>query len=245
MLPTPAVALVSIDCARRHWSVATIKVRMPIKQKRKAPSFLGQDGHSWTTRGFAGRSLRPGVHSFINRPRWYRTPCFTCFIWSRSGIGNPFNRNCTRSRVPMPRRLQCEYGDCMIMYLSNQAESNGQRRTAGLSLDARFYPLGEIIAEFNRVPRTLCEQNACADYLSSAVGREGSTVPIAAMAAEPKSCRRISQVTSKTKKLNRFTVELCPIILLISATAGPMSRKISRFWNIARRPCSTVSFNLI
>jgi hypothetical protein len=31
-----------------------------------------------------------------------RSPCFTCFIWSRSGIGKPFNRNCTRSRVPMP-----------------------------------------------------------------------------------------------------------------------------------------------
>jgi hypothetical protein len=28
-----------------------------------------------------------------NRPRPSRAPCSTCFIWSRSGIGNSFNRN--------------------------------------------------------------------------------------------------------------------------------------------------------
>jgi hypothetical protein len=74
--------------------------------------------------------------------------------------------------------------------------------------DARFYPLGEIIAELNRVPGTLREQNAYADYLSSAVGRKGSTVPIATMGkpgfVEPKSCRRISLVTCEAKKLNHF-----------------------------------------
>jgi hypothetical protein len=73
----------------------------------------------------AGLPDRP----FANRPRRCRTSCFPCFIWSRSGIGNSFNRNCTRLRVPTPKRLQYEYGDCVIIYLSNPLQA--KRITGG------------------------------------------------------------------------------------------------------------------
>jgi hypothetical protein len=117
-------------------------------EAKSATILKGQDRHSWMARGLAGRSPRHGVHSFTNRPRRSRSPCFTCFIWSRSGIGNSFNRNCTRSRMPMQRRLQYEYGDCTIIYVK-PAESNGRRVEPRESYwDARCYPLGEIIAEF-------------------------------------------------------------------------------------------------
>jgi hypothetical protein len=47
----------------------------------------------------------------------------------------------------------------MIIYLSNTAESNGQQVDGGTLIEfARFYPLGEIIAELNRVPGALCER---------------------------------------------------------------------------------------
>jgi hypothetical protein len=115
----------------------------------------------------------------------------------------------TRSRVPMPRRLQCEYGDCMIIYLSNPAESTGNRRTAGLLLSrAGFIRSARLLPNSIEVRGRFARESTCADYLSSAVGREGSTVPAAAMAeagfAEPKPSRRISHVTCETKKLNGF-----------------------------------------
>ena len=111
----------------------------------------------------AGLPDRP----FANRPRRCRTSCFPCFIWSRSGIGNSFNRNCTRLRVPMPGRLQCEYGDCMIIYLLNPPTSNGQQAdretligTRGFIRSARSLPNSiEFQGRFAR-------ESACADYLS-------------------------------------------------------------------------------
>jgi hypothetical protein len=99
----------------------------------------------------------------------------------------------------------------LIIYLSNSA---GQRSTGGpreCYWDARFYPFGEIIAELEFQGR-FASESACADYLSSAVGREGSSVPAAAMAepgfAEPKPCRSISHVTCETKKLNDFSGQI-------------------------------------
>jgi hypothetical protein len=39
----------------------------------------------------------------------------------------PQSQFCIRSRMPIPARVQCEYGNCMIVYLSNPAEGNGQQ----------------------------------------------------------------------------------------------------------------------
>ena len=154
----------------------------------------------------AGLPDRP----LANRPRRCRASCFPCFIWSRSGIGNSFNRNCTRLRVPTPRRLQCEYGDWMIIYLSSPLRANRQQADCETLIGTRsFLSLGEIVAELNRVPGVALRAKAHARItLRGAVGREDSTVPPASMAepgfAEPKRCRRISHIACETKKPNRF-----------------------------------------
>jgi hypothetical protein len=39
----------------------------------------------------------------------------------------------------MPRRLQCEYVDCIIIYLLNSAESNGQQADGGTLIKSRGF----------------------------------------------------------------------------------------------------------
>lgn len=157
----------------------------------------------------AGRPAGLPDRPLTNRPRRSRSPCSPCFIRLRLGIGNSFNRNCTRSRVPMPRRFTMRIWrlhDYLFVKPSREQRATGGPRDP--HWDARFYPLGEIIAELNRVPGSRAKAQRGLSFERG--WREGSTVPIAAMAepgfAEPKPCRRISHVTSETKKLNRYDV---------------------------------------
>ena len=94
--------------------------------------------------------------------------------------------------------------------LSNPAESNGQQADGGTLMESRgFIRSARLLPNSIEFRGRFARESACADYLSSAVGREGSTVPAAAMAeagfAEPKPSRRISLVTCETKKLNGFS----------------------------------------
>jgi hypothetical protein len=111
----------------------------------------------------AGLPDRP----FANRPRRCRTSCFPCFIWSRSGIGNSFDRNCTRLRVPTPRRLQYEYGDCVIIYLSNQPRANGQQADRETLIGTRgFIHSARSLPNSIEIQGRFASESACADYLS-------------------------------------------------------------------------------
>ncbi len=186
------------------------KIPLPQENKgEKSPSFQRQDHHSGKRVGLAG-GARARCPCFGEPAPPVPHPLFRLFYLVEIRHRQPLqSQSRTRSRVPMPRRLQCEYGDCMIIYLSNPAESSGQRADGGTFISRAVYSLGEIIAELNRVPGRFARESACADYLSSAVGREGSTVPAAAMAeagfAEPKPSRRISHVTCEPQKLNGFS----------------------------------------
>jgi hypothetical protein len=76
----------------------------------------------------AGLPDRP----LANRPRRSRFPCFTCFIWSRSGIANSFNRNpAPARRVAMRRKVQCEYGNCVIIYLLPPGAPAVEKKSCG------------------------------------------------------------------------------------------------------------------
>ena len=89
------------------------------------------------------------------------------------------------------RRLQCEYGDCMIIYMLNPAESTGNRRTAGL-----------FVETFAVLP-ALCERKCMRGLPFERGWPGGLTVQAAAMAeagfAEPKPSRRISHELVKQK----------------------------------------------
>jgi hypothetical protein len=103
----------------------------------------------------AGLPDRP----LANRPRRCRASCFPCFIWSRSGIGNSFNRNCTRLRVPTPRRLQCEYGDWMIIYLSSPLRANRQQADCETLIGTRsFYRSARSFPNSIEFQGSLCER---------------------------------------------------------------------------------------
>jgi hypothetical protein len=71
----------------------------------------------------------------------------------------------------------------MIIYLSNPAESSGQQADRGALIGTRG-----LIRSARLLPNSIefqgrfASESACADYLSSAVGREGSSVAAAAMA---------------------------------------------------------------
>ena len=160
----------------------------------------------------AGLPDRP----FANRPRRCRPSCFPCFIWSRSGIGNSFNRNCTRLRVPISRRLQCEYGDCMIIYLSNPPRANGQQADRETLIGTRsFYRSARSLPNSIGFQGRFASESACADYLSERGWPGGSTVPPASMAepgfAEPKPCRSISHITCGAKSSTVSAAECCMI----------------------------------
>jgi hypothetical protein len=111
----------------------------------------------------------------------------------------------------------------MIIYLSNPAESNGQQADRGTLIGTRgFIRSARLLPNSIEFQGRFASESACADYLSSAVGREGSTVPIAAMAepsfAEPQSCRSISHVTCKAKSSTVSAAELGCIILDLCVT---------------------------
>jgi hypothetical protein len=76
------------------------------------------------------------------------------------------SQSCTRSRVPMPTKIQCDYGNHMIVYLSNPAESNGRQVCHARSFmfsgqvamrigTRRFLSTGEMIAELKVENRLL------------------------------------------------------------------------------------------
>jgi hypothetical protein len=115
----------------------------------------------------------------------------------------------TRSRMPMPRRLQCEYGDCMIIYLSNPAESNGQQADGGTLIESRGLSARQDYCRTQSSSGGALREKARARITFQA--RLPGRVQLSRLRrwprgfAEPKPSRRISHVTCETKKLNRST----------------------------------------
>jgi hypothetical protein len=81
----------------------------------------------------------------------------------------------------------------MIIYLTIMPRATATGGPREPYWDARFYPLGEIIAELNRVPESLCERKRMRG-LPFERGWPGG-FPAESMAepgfAEPKPCRLI------------------------------------------------------
>ena len=65
--------------------------------------------------------------------------CSTCFIWSRSGVGNSFNQTGTRRPMPMSTRVQCENGNYVTLF--PLAEARAEQR--GKALGSNHYNKGD------------------------------------------------------------------------------------------------------
>jgi hypothetical protein len=73
----------------------------------------------------------------------------------------------------------------MIIYLSNHAEGSGQQADRGTLIGTRgFIRSARLLPNSIEFQGRFASESANADYLSSAIGPEGSTVPAASM-AEP------------------------------------------------------------